>query len=164
MLHDALVGADEERAGAARGIKDAEFPDFLGCPAFEQAADGLLDDVFDDVARGVINAAGFAHLGLLLDGHAAPLRADDLAEEAFVNVAENLDLDRGEVVAGVVVGEVEDEIGEPLVADDEVLGEVGLEELAVEKGLVARRDGGRGSGCGSTISRYSEPSTRPPAS
>ena len=111
----------------------------MGGLALDETTDGLLDDVIGDVARGVIDAAGFPHLGLLLDGGAAALRAEDFPDEALVGVAQDLDLDVGEVVAGVVVDEVEEEVGQPLVADGEFLGEVGLEKLAVEEGLVAGR-------------------------
>ena len=72
VFADALKGADEEAAGTARRVEEAELERFLRLPAGEQFADGLLDDVVDDVARGVIDAAGFADLRLFLDDAPRP--------------------------------------------------------------------------------------------
>ncbi len=139
VFHYAFVNTDEEGAGAAGRVEEAELGDLGGRLAFELATDGLLDNVIHDVTGRVVNAAGFADLGLVLDGGATALGAEDFAEEAFVSVALDLDLDVGEVVALVVGGELVDEVGEPLVADNEILGEMLFEELAVEEGLVGGR-------------------------
>ena len=103
MLGDDLEGVDEEAAGAARRVENTQLDGVLRLPAREQFAHGLADDVFDDVAWGVIDAAGFADFWLFLDGYAAPVRADDLAEKAFVNGAEDFDRDVAEEVGRFLV-------------------------------------------------------------
>ena len=105
----------------------------------EQFTDGLLDDVIHDIARGVIDTARLAHLGLFFEGDALALRTDDFAEEAFVHTAEDFDGDEIEEVGRFVVAEIADETREPFVADDQRLAEVLLEEVAVEEWHVRRR-------------------------
>ena len=70
-VEQVLIGADEEGAAAAGGVEDAQFGGLGGRLAFEQGADGVLDDVVDDVGRRVIDAAGFAHFGFFFDAHGA---------------------------------------------------------------------------------------------
>jgi hypothetical protein len=139
VLAHHLEGADEEAAGAAGGVEEAELEGVLRRPACEQLAHGLADDVFNDVARGVIDAAGFADFRLFLNGHAASVRPDDFAEEPLVNGAEDFDRDVVEQVRRFVVAHIRDEAGQPFVADDEFLAEVQLEEVAVEERNVRRR-------------------------
>ena len=57
-----LICADEERAGAAGGIEDADFLNLLGCLAFDEFAHSLPDDVIHNVGGCVIDAAGFSDL------------------------------------------------------------------------------------------------------
>ena len=70
-----------------RSLARPAFGDF----AFEQLADGVLDDVIDDVGGRVVDAAGLADLGLFLDlGLVAGGQADHLAQELLVDLAEDL--------------------------------------------------------------------------
>jgi len=62
-----LIGDDEEGAGAAGRIEDTDGLDLFRGLAFGERADGLLDDVIDDVAGRVEDAAGFLDLRLVLD-------------------------------------------------------------------------------------------------
>ena len=63
-----------------------------GALACNLPADGVLDDVIDDVGWRVIDAAGLADLGLFLHfGLMARRQANDFAEKLLVNVAENFD-------------------------------------------------------------------------
>ena len=66
-IEQVLIGAGEEGAAAAGGVEDAQFRRFLRRPPFQQRADGVLDDVVDDVAGRVIDAAGFADFGFFFD-------------------------------------------------------------------------------------------------
>ena len=97
-----VVGAKEEGAGAAGGVEDAEFFDLFGGFAGDERAGGLADDVVHDVGGRVVDAAGFADLGLFLDLHlVGAVELDDLAEELFVDVAEDVGGDDGEGVGAL---------------------------------------------------------------
>ena len=102
----------------------------------QQSPGGLLNDVIYDVARGVIDAPGFADFGFGFDGDAFAVRADHVAEEAFIDAAENLHVNDVEQVGRFVIAQFADESRQPFVADDMGFGEVRLEEVAVEKGNV----------------------------
>ena len=83
----------------------------------EEGAEGVVDDVIDDVAGGVVDAAGFANFGLFFDlGNAFGRQADDLAQELLVDLPE--DLDRNflkDIRAGVV--EAFDDLTQDLIVD-----------------------------------------------
>ena len=86
-----LVCANEERSGAAGRIDNAQFGGLLRRLLLQQFADGVLDDVIDDVRGRVINAARFFDLGFVFDLRLMAFgEADDFAEELFVNLAENV--------------------------------------------------------------------------
>lgn len=93
----------------------------------------MCDDVFDDVAGCVVDAAGFADFRFFFDDDAAAMGAYDFAEEAFVNGAEDFDGDVGEEIGRFVSAEFADEVGEELVGDNQIFAEVFFEEVAVEK-------------------------------
>ena len=113
MVQQALVRAQQERPAAAGHVQDAER---LACPsagqlggafALDLPADGLLDDVIDDVGRRVVDAAGLADFGLFLDlGLVAGRQPDDLAQEPLIDRAQDFDGQDAEVV-GRAVGEVQ---------------------------------------------------------
>src|SRR5262249_35035378 len=85
------VGADQKRAGPAGRIEDTKFFDLLRRLVFAEHPNRLLDDVVDDISRGVIDAAGFLDLWLVLDLSLMPDReADDLAKELLVNLSKDL--------------------------------------------------------------------------
>ena len=103
-VEQVLVGADEERAGAAGRVEDAQLGGLLGRLALEQLADRVLDDVVDDVGRRVVDAAGLLDLGLVLDhGAVAGREADHLAEELLVDLAEDVGGQHAELVGAVGV-------------------------------------------------------------
>ena len=80
--------------------------------------DGVLDDVVDDVGGRVVDAAGFADLGLFLDlGLVAGREPDDLAEELLVDLAEDFGRQDGELVGAFGVVEPADDVLEDLVVD-----------------------------------------------
>ena len=99
-----LIRPDEERAGAGCGIEDSDLRSFLGRFAFKEFADGVLDDVADDVCGCVVDAACFADFGFFLNLGAAALasKRDDLTEELFVDLAEDFRGDDRKLVGGVV--------------------------------------------------------------
>src|ERR1051326_8122901 len=79
----------------------------------------------DDVARSVIDAAGFADFGLERDIHiAAAGDVDDFAEEALIDRAEDFNRDGAEQVVGVFAGKLLDERGEPPVVKLHGFGEM----------------------------------------
>ena len=78
-----------------------------GLSALNLPADGLLDDVIDDVGRRVVDAAGLADLGLLLNlGLVAGRQPDHLAQEPLVDGSQDFDGQDAEVI-GRAVGEVQ---------------------------------------------------------
>ena len=129
----ALEHPEQKAPGAARRVEEAELECLHGLFPGEQFAHGLLDDVFHDVARRVINPARLAHLRLVLDHRAAAVRADDLAEKPFVDRAEDFDRDVAEFVTGKVVANLFQKGFEPVVAHHQLFAEVELEQVAVEE-------------------------------
>ena len=110
MVEEELIGAEEEGTAAAGHVQDAErglgfaAGEIGGAFAFDLLADGVEDDVVHDVGGGVINAAGLAHFGLFLDLGLVPGgQADDLAQEALVDRAQDLDRQDAEVVGRTVL-------------------------------------------------------------
>ena len=93
-----IINAQQKRAAAARDVGKAHFGNLCGRLAFNQFADGVFDNVADDVFRRVINAAGLADFRLFLDSGALVRRHDHLAEKPFVNAAENVNRDGVEIV------------------------------------------------------------------
>ena len=54
-------------------------------------ADGILDNVIDDVCGSIVNPAGLAHFRLFLDLGLVPgSQADDLAQELLVDLSEDV--------------------------------------------------------------------------
>ena len=76
--------------------------------SFQQGADGVLNDVVDDVAGRVIDAAGFAHFRLFFDRDGGldiiAAHFDDLAQEALVDLAEDVGADDRELGSGSWAG------------------------------------------------------------
>ena len=71
----------------------------LGGFSFAELADGVLDDVVDDVSRGVVDSTCLFDFGLLLDDGAVTAgKPDDLAEELLVDVAEDFGGEDGEFI------------------------------------------------------------------
>ena len=78
-IEEILIRADKEGPRAAGRIEDAEFGCLFRRFVFEQCADGVLNDVIDDVSRRVVNAPGFLDLRFVFDfGLVAFREADDL--------------------------------------------------------------------------------------
>src|SRR5665647_1778335 len=63
-VEQVLEGADEEGAGSACRVEDAQAGRLLRREPLEQAADRVLHDVVDDVGGRVVDAAGLLDLGL----------------------------------------------------------------------------------------------------
>jgi len=77
--------------------------------AFNQLADGVLDDVVYDVGRPAVDAAGFSDFGLFLDlCLMACCQTYHLAEELFVDLAEDVRGQDREFVGAVRVVEAAD--------------------------------------------------------
>src|SRR5665811_866206 len=55
-VEQVLVSADEKGARAAGGVQDAQTRRLLGGGTLQQLANGVLDDVVDDVGRGVASS------------------------------------------------------------------------------------------------------------
>lgn len=83
----------------------------------EEGTEGVVDDVVNDVAGGVVDAAGFADFGLFFDlGDAFGREEDDLAQELLVDLPEDLDRDLlKDIRAGVV--EAFDDLTQDLIVD-----------------------------------------------
>ena len=123
-VEEIFEGAEEEGAGAAGGVEDGEVLDRFGRLAGEEGADRLLDDVADDVGGRVVDAAGFADFGLFLDdGPVVGGEMDNLAEELFVNVAEDLGGGDGEGVGTFWPVEGGDDLLQNGVVESEAEGE-----------------------------------------
>ena len=104
-------------AGTTRSRKPCPGRGTAACPLragqlrraspFDLPADGVLDDVIDDVGRRVVDAAGLADLGLFLDlGLVAGRQPDHLAQEPLVDGSQDFDGQDAEVI-GRTVGEVQ---------------------------------------------------------
>ena len=70
----------------------------FGAEVLEEFADGVLDDVVDDVGGGVVDAACFFDFGFFFDDDGAAFGDDDLSEELFVDLAEDVGGEDGEFV------------------------------------------------------------------
>ena len=91
----------------------------------------MFDDVIDDVGGGVEDAAGFLDFGFVFDdGMVAGGQTDDLAEELFIDLAEDVGRQDGKFVGAVGVVEVAEDVFERFVVDEQAggqaVGEVGL--------------------------------------
>ena len=103
-VEEALVGLDQERAGAASGVEDPEPVGPGEGPAFKEAADRFLDDIIDDVFRGVEDAARLLHLRFVFHLRlVAGGEADDLAEELLIHPPEDVGGKNGEFIRGIGV-------------------------------------------------------------
>jgi hypothetical protein len=71
----------------------------------DKFADGVFDDVADDVFWRVVDAACLANLGLGLDANAFIRGDSNVAEEAFIDRSEDVDRDSVEVVRRIDVRE-----------------------------------------------------------
>ena len=118
-VEEVLVGADQEGAGSARGIQNAEFRCLLRrVVLLENRAYGLLHDVVHDVGRRVVDAARLADLRLLFDsGLVTPRQPDHLSEKLFVDLAQDVGRKNRELVGAVWVVEVAEDIFQDLVVD-----------------------------------------------
>ena len=76
-----------------------------------------------------------ADFGLFLDGGLILLDGDDIAEEAFVDDAEDIVADGGEVPCAIWRVEGAGEIGEDIAINFEAIGEMILVEVAVVFGV-----------------------------
>ena len=84
----------------------------------QEFTDGVSDDVVHDVGGGVIDAAGFFDFGLGFNfGAVAGGEGDDLAEELFVNVAEDVGGQDGKFVRTVGVIEAAENIAQDFIVD-----------------------------------------------
>ena len=76
-----------------------------------------MDDVIDDVAGGVVDAAGFADFGLFFDlGDAFGRQADDLAQELLVYLPKDLDRDLFEDIGAGAI-KAFDDLTQDLIVD-----------------------------------------------
>ena len=138
-IQQVLIGTGEEGAAAAGGIEDAQLGRCVRCHPFQQRADGVLDDVVDDIARRVIDAAGFAHFGFFFDRDdwssiAIAAHFDDLAEEALVDLAEDVGADDRELVAAFGRIEIVDDAAQDAVDDVDFQGQ----SIGLRAGFVGR--------------------------
>ena len=90
--------------------------------AGNQFADGVFDDVADDVFGRVIDAASLADFGLFLQPGAFVGGDDDLAEKAFVDAAEDVDGNGVEIVGRIEMGQSFADAGEGFVVQLEAGG------------------------------------------
>ncbi len=98
-VEEVLIGAEEKGAGAAGGVEDFELGDLGWGFAFDEFADGVFDNVLDDVGGCVIDTAGLFDFGLFLDaGVMAGREGDDLAEELLIDLAEDFSGQDGKFV------------------------------------------------------------------
>lgn len=125
VVVEGVIGPDQEGAGAAGGVEDPQFLDLLRGLPLAELADGILDDVIDDVGRGVIDAAGLSDFRLLLHlGLVALGQLDHLAEKLLVDVAEDLRPQDRELVGALRVIEALEDIFQDLVIDLQVKGQL----------------------------------------
>ena len=151
-VQQVLVGAEQERAGAAGGVERCAAARLcrrldrravLSGP--EQRAHGVLDDVIDDVGGRVEDAAGFFDFGLFFHHGVVPGgQADDFAQELLVDLAEDVGGQHRELVRAVGVVEVAEDVFEQLVVDVQAGGQA--------VGRVGAGPSRRGSGTGRSCS------------
>ena len=117
-VQQVLVRPEQKRAGPAGGVENPSVWRSVSASCPRIRADGVLDDVVDDVGRRVIDAAGFLDLRLLLDlGLVTGREPDDLAEKLLVDLAENVGRQDGKFVGTLGVVEAADDVLEGLVVD-----------------------------------------------
>ena len=110
-VHQVLEGPQQEGTGAAGGVHDLDLGSLVGGFAFQQLPNGVFNDVIHDVLGGVIDAAGFAHLGLFLDLCLVPGRqADHLAQKLLINLPKDLDRNLFEDIGAGVVEALDDRL------------------------------------------------------
>ena len=102
----------------------------------QQSSNRVLDDVVDDIPGGVVDPAGFAHIGLFFYLGLPPGRqADDTAQELLVDLPQDLDRDLVEHIGAGIVGAF-DHLAQDLVIDlqggREGVGLAGLRFFLVE--------------------------------
>src|SRR5438128_714855 len=85
-----VVNSEQKRATAASDIRKTHFLDFARRLSLNEFTDSVVDDVAHDVFRRVIDAPGFANLGLLFDASAFVGGDDDFTEKPLVDAAENM--------------------------------------------------------------------------
>ena len=123
-IEQILISAGQEGAAAAGGIEDTQLGGFVGSFSFQQFADRVFHDVVDDIGGRVINAAGFADFGFLFHPRrAAFAEFDDLAEEAFVYLAEDIGGQYRKLVGTVGIIEFVDEVAQRFVAESGSISE-----------------------------------------
>ena len=122
MANQQIIDAQQERAAAAGDVGKAHFGNLRGRFAVNQFADGVFDDVADDVFGRVINAAGLADFGLFLQPGAFVGGDDDLAEKTFVNAAEDVNGNGVEIVGRIEMGQAFADAGEGFVVQLEAGG------------------------------------------
>ena len=109
VVQKALVCAQKERAASASHIQDAErwlvfVASQLGrAPPRDLPADGVPNDVFNNVGRGIVDSAGFAYFGLFFNSGLVPGRKPDhLSQKPLINGSEYLDGHDAEVIRRTV--------------------------------------------------------------
>ncbi len=127
----------EEASGTAGDVGKAQLINLGGFFSGDAAADGLPDDVADNVIRSVINAARFPDFGLGLDDGSFVAGDDDIAEESLVNAAKDGNGNGTEKVIGVLRNEVLNDSGKRGIVDDQrgIFAAVGI--LFVDDAVVA---------------------------
>ena len=91
------------------------------CFTFAQSADGVFNDVVNDVGGCVIDASGFFDFGLWLDnGSVAGSQADYLTEELLIDVAEYFCGQDGEFVRAFGIIQAAEEVLEVFIVDSDV--------------------------------------------
>jgi len=93
-----LIRTEEERPGTAGGIEHPQFGDLIGCLPFQEFPYRVLHDVVDDVGGRVVDAASLLYFGLVFHlGMMPGGEANHLTQELFVNVAEDVGGEDGEL-------------------------------------------------------------------
>src|SRR5215210_5635754 len=112
-VEEVLVSPDQERPGAARGVhylQPARPAARTGLLTLQELPDGVLDDVVNDVGRGVVDASRLANLRLLLDlgPVAAGGKTDHLPEELLVDLPQHINREHAELVGTLRVVQATD--------------------------------------------------------
>ena len=100
--------------------------------SFDQLADGVIDDVANNVFRRVIDAAGLANFRLFFDGCALVSSDDDLAKKALVDAAQNVNRNGVEIVGRARVREALGDLVKDVLVD--------FETVAVEQAVLFEDD------------------------
>ncbi|GDY23422.1 hypothetical protein LBMAG56_47690 [Verrucomicrobiota bacterium] len=117
IAEQTVKDAEQERAAATGYVSEAELGNLGRSFARNHPTDGVLNYVADDVFRRVINAASLADFGLFLDAGALVGGDDDLAKEAFVNAAEDVNRNRVEVVDRIEMTELSADVGKGVIVN-----------------------------------------------